>query len=771
MFLVQLCNVSALTYVLSLGYTMRYALTILCLYCFLHDVAAQNFMWGSKWGNVKSDKATTVKTDPMGFIYVTGYFSTGTTFGTNNLQLTFTANATSKEVFVAKFDSTGVCLWAKSGGQYFDDRALGMDIDALGNVTVTGTFWEGSGIQFDGNYITGNAFGGGDQCFVVHFSTTGTYLWGGFICSDGGDDQGLDIATDKYGNHFICGFMSGQTLFVNGGTVTATNANALLNIQGWNQGNCFWLAKLDAGGVPQWARTFGRQPYDPLHSKYVERDIALCLDDTGGVYVAGGFEKETTFNSINDTSTGGYDLFIIKYDAAGNHQWTQLGGSDKDDWINGIAYDELGNLYVAGEHRDSLFYDNIIIKNYNKRDAFVMKVECKTGKAVWGKRMGGPLGSERANDVYADANCNVYVCGDIQAGGKFNDEISVPAGGSVQSFIARMNPDGKFLWAITGGGSDSNDRCNSVVKGAGAQVYACGFFRSPASFGNISLTSVGSSDAYLLRIHDSLAGASASIKFARLQDSVVCPGGTVYLAIPPHKYLDINPKVAIAPNSDTSVIALNPSVTTTYAITGIAGDLCESYDTMIFTVVIAPLPDAAVSVSPSAAVLIDSLLVTATSTGTGATSYQWYYGDLPAGNGTSVQQQYYFANNDFGTFCFTLVATSIEGCIDSAKACVTISRPERTEVPNAFTPNGDNNNDEFRPVFIYTDLSQLRGYNLEVYDRFGTFLYESTDPTKGWRGVYPNGGIAEVGTYWYTIRYVDVSGKSNLLKGDFTLIR
>jgi gliding motility-associated-like protein len=192
---------------------------------------------------------------------------------------------------------------------------------------------------------------------------------------------------------------------------------------------------------------------------------------------------------------------------------------------------------------------------------------------------------------------------------------------------------------------------------------------------------------------------------------------------------------------------------------------------MIFTVVIAPLPAAVITLNPASAVLVDSIKVTANSTGTGAVAYQWFYGGLPAGNGTSTQNTYYFANNDFGTFCYTLVATTSEGCIDSAEACVTLTRPERTEVPNAFTPNGDIINEEFRPVFIYTDITQLRGYNMEIYDRYGTFLFESVEPTKGWRGTYPNGDAAEVGTYWYTIRYVDVTGKSVLLKGDVSLIR
>ena len=42
---------------------------------------------------------------------------------------------------------------------YFDDRILGMDVDANGNCVVTGTYWEGSGINIGAVNITGSAFG------------------------------------------------------------------------------------------------------------------------------------------------------------------------------------------------------------------------------------------------------------------------------------------------------------------------------------------------------------------------------------------------------------------------------------------------------------------------------------------------------------------------------------------------------------------------------------------------------------------------------------
>jgi gliding motility-associated-like protein len=831
------------------------AITLLLFFsCIAIRSYAQRFDGAAGWGNTKSDKATTVKTDDSGYIYVCGYFSKTITLGTNAVVVNYVGSQTSKEVFVAKFDSTFKCLWAKAAGNGFDDRALGMDVDSAGNVTVTGTYWS-SGINFDGNSLNGS--GSGDECFVVHFNTNGVYQWGHTISSDGGDDQGLDIATDKWGNHYVVGFMEGENLVMTGSVVTAANANNAFNTSSWggyNQYNSFWLTKLDSNGVGKWMRTFARQPFDSNYGKYIERDIAVCVDDSGGVYVGGGYEKITTFNGVNDTAKGGTDVFILKYDSAGNFQWVTKGGSYKDDWINGITYDEQGHIYIAGEHRDSLIIDTLLIKNYNRRDAFVAKFNAKTGKPIWGKRAGSNLGGERANDVYADANCNVYVTGDIQQGAKFSDNLYAPLGNSLQAFVARMTPEGKFLWVATGGGTDSNDRGNSIIKGNGAQVYACGFHRLPATFGSTTLPTAGSSDAYVVRLHDSLYNKSSDFKFSRPLDSVVCKGDTAFIEIPEHKAISIVPATGVTYNADTSKLFFTPTQSTTYTITGYAGTTCISYDTMVFSILfapsptltmdsivcpggstylalaslsaitlnpannltynadtsvvtfvpnatttytlsgysdnlcasyepivfkvyVAPLPYPNISVSPANAIMIDTITVTFSNTSALATSFLWSDSFGTIGTASSISKTYNPDSNAYGTYCFFLQTTSNEGCIAIDTACVTLSYPSTSTsanlivMPDAFTPNGDAINELYRPITMYTDINTIRNYEMRIYDRLGNELFITKDPFKGWNGKYKNDEEGAQQTYMYMVRYIDRKGVAQIQAGTFDLLR
>ncbi len=474
-------------------YTLLFALFI------AHASKAQSFNWAQSIGSTQSDKVTCVKTDGLGNVYIAGYFSDAITIGTNALVLNFVENNYSKEAFVAKLDSNGVCLWARAGGAHYDDRVLGMDVDSAGYCVITGTYWEGSGINFPPINITTTVGGWGDQCFILKLAPDGTQLWGSFVTSDGGDDQGQDVSIDKWGNIYVSGFMSGNEVRAGGVPLTAQNPNIAPNH------HCYWLAKLDSGGVFQWVRAFGHLPYDSTTFKYVERDVATCVDDLGGVYVTGGYDSTRTFGTDQLYSVGDYDCFVIKYDSAGVYKWANRAASDKDDWANGICYDKDGHIYITGEHRDSLIMDTVVVKNYDKRDVFIMKMDAQTGTAIWGKRAGSDLGSERGNDVWADDKCNVYVCGDINDGAKFGDSLILPVNGlGVQSFVARITPEGKWKWVTTAGASGDDDRGNAIAKGKGKQIYLGGFFRNSGNFGTTTLTSVGSADGYFARIHDSM---------------------------------------------------------------------------------------------------------------------------------------------------------------------------------------------------------------------------------------------------------------------------
>lgn len=89
-------------------------------------------------------------------------------------------------------------------------------------------------------------------------------------------------------------------------------------------------------------------------------------------------------------------------------------------------------------------------------------------------------------------------------------------------------------------------------------------------------------------------------------------------------------------------------------------------------------------------------------------------------------------------------------------------------VPSGFTPNNDGLNDIFRPI-IYP-ICPVKNYRFSVYNRFGERVFTTHDPKEGWDGIY-RGMRADLGTYFYQLKFTGPLGKEYYHKGDVVLIR
>jgi gliding motility-associated-like protein len=87
-------------------------------------------------------------------------------------------------------------------------------------------------------------------------------------------------------------------------------------------------------------------------------------------------------------------------------------------------------------------------------------------------------------------------------------------------------------------------------------------------------------------------------------------------------------------------------------------------------------------------------------------------------------------------------------------------------IPTAFSPNGDGNNDRFR--VLNRDVEKM---TLQIFNRWGEKVYETTDPLSGWDGMY-KGMIQPLGVYTWKCDY-QLAGqtKSTLASGNLTLMR
>ena len=109
------------------------------------------------------------------------------------------------------------------------------------------------------------------------------------------------------------------------------------------------------------------------------------------------------------------------------------------------------------------------------------------------------------------------------------------------------------------------------------------------------------------------------------------------------------------------------------------------------------------------------------------------------------------------------------GCTDTAYAQLDIEPLVTLHMPNAFTPNNDGLNDSFKGKGYFEGF---RDYRMNVWNRWGEKIFETTSPNLGWNGKKNNDGSnSPVGVYVYTIEYVGPRGEAKEIKGHVTLIR
>jgi gliding motility-associated-like protein len=105
-----------------------------------------------------------------------------------------------------------------------------------------------------------------------------------------------------------------------------------------------------------------------------------------------------------------------------------------------------------------------------------------------------------------------------------------------------------------------------------------------------------------------------------------------------------------------------------------------------------------------------------------------------------------------GAYSVQLVAYNAAGCSDTITKIVTVLDELVFYVPNSFTPNGDEFNNSFVPVF--TSGFDPFEFNLTIFNRWGEIIFESKDAEEGWDGTY-NNKIVPDGIYTWTIRLKD----------------
>ncbi|NQU57748.1 MAG: SBBP repeat-containing protein [Rhodospirillales bacterium] len=334
------------------------------------------------------------------------------------------------DIFLIKYNASGIRLWSRLAGGTENDYLQGITITPSNQTVMTGYTY---GALDDYNSI------GGVDMLLVKTAADGNPVWEKQFGTDM-NDYAYGVTTDSSGDIYVAGHTYGSFQ----GTISGTKD--------------FVLLKFDSSGDQIWARQLGNDEDNSYSAAYGTYGIAVKTDNTGNVYGAGFTSGALTGNS----SSGEIDLFVVKYDSAGNLAWIKQLGSAGNDYTRSLQVTKDGNVYLTG-YTDAGLNDQT---HAGENDIFLVKLNT-SGGIEWTRQV-GTVAQDYGNDIAVDSSGDIYLTG-YTTGALEGDSL----GGS-DILLMKYDATGDLKWTKQLGTS-SAEVARAITIDSSSDVYTTGY--------------------------------------------------------------------------------------------------------------------------------------------------------------------------------------------------------------------------------------------------------------------------------------------------------
>jgi gliding motility-associated-like protein len=738
-----------------------------------------NFVWAKQIPTYVSFGRINLKVDRAGNIYLASDLNNAADMdpgpGVYNMSPTGFRDA-----YVVKLNADGNLIWAKQFGGPGDTgpQASMVELDQDNNVLIAGIF--NNTVDFDPGPATLNITSSAhQQGYIVKLNNSnGGLVWakqfgngpevysGSFINDMKCDRQGNIVLTGSFAR--TCDFDPGP------GTYNVTSSPG---------GVCdAFICKLDANCNLIWVKTMGQ---NGTNNHFIT-PTGVAIDSMNNIFTTGFFIGDYDFDpgaGVQVVYSNPHDSYIQKLDQQGNLAWVKIIGNPAQmDAGYDIAVDTANNVYMMGPFGTSVDFDpgpGVHIINSPHYGASVIVKLTPGGNFMYAAPFQSiDYGTSNFYRMAIDPSLNIYVAGSVSGINDFDPGPAIfPVTGASNSapFVLKLG------------------RCLNATSST-LDISACDRY----TLNNQTFDSTGT---YLQTIPnssgcDSLITLHLTInkKFTE-QTKAICNGefffvggsnqttsGTYYdtlqtvlgcdsvitthLAVNPKPSPDLgidknlckNTQLTITPGSFTSYLwqdnSAAPNFTLNaagaYWVTVTNNFNCAATDTFKVAQMM-ELPSNFLKKTDSIC-SFSSLDVAATQS---YTNYLWSTG--------AVERNIQIQNPGI----YRLTVTDANGCTGTdsitvfSKQCML-----GVYIPTAFTPNGDSKNDMFKPQIF----GNLKHYRLSVYNRWGTVVFQTTNPQKGWDGRVA-GTFQDNAVFVWICTYELEGAQARTEKGSVLLIR
>jgi len=282
---------------------------------------------------------------------------------------------------------------------------------------------------------------------ISEADSSGHFLWS-LMAQDTFDAYPISVAADAARNVYLFGFYWGDTLKF--GRAVLTSASVIVPT--------YFLAKISPTGTLIWAKKICSRGTGSVLIPALGQDNdfgCMAIDTANNIYLSGSFDSTVTFGATTMTVSAGplvhnEDIFVARFDSAGNPVWAKQIGGNKNETSNGMTIASDGAIYVSCVSNSTLI--TVAASSITPTDIvggslymnFLVKLDT-AGNEWWAKKITGHLG---IGGLAAGTSGDFYLDGAIDSTVTLGTAV-ITSYDSHSFVLAKYDSSGSVLWAKT----------------------------------------------------------------------------------------------------------------------------------------------------------------------------------------------------------------------------------------------------------------------------------------------------------------------------------
>jgi hypothetical protein len=364
-------------------------------------------------------RAKDIAASRNGNIYVTGMFDDSLFLADTILKASGGIN-----IFLAKYDSSGTLLWAKSFGADQENRVNSLTLDRAGNPYLCGYYK-------DVTYIGDSTFRSAEHsydAFIAKFLSDGSFQWA-HTAGGRADEEPVSITAGPSGRIYVLGIVNSQDA-------------AFDTLRSLGKAGTF-IACYDPKGNILWVRRAGfsgTSSSDAVNPNAIAVDSSERITMIGNTYVP--FTSDTLFfDSIRVPVDFGIHMALAQYDSIGSIRWANVygGGSGVSIYPRSLAT-RKGAIYATGYFQATVVFGSDTISTPGNNGLFLTKFT-ENGAPSFAKNLTSSQSHAYGECISTAVNGDIFLAGEFQFKTLFLGEPMQPVGSESDIFVWKLHDD------------------------------------------------------------------------------------------------------------------------------------------------------------------------------------------------------------------------------------------------------------------------------------------------------------------------------------------